>query len=528
MIRTLWLIISAALAVFLAPVLYDALPVIIADLSGGIGSVPVAAVQAMKSDATVRAVGLWSSAAVIFTLLGFLLPAVIEGVMAGIARSRIRSAVDRASARTPFDQMHFRETFVYAPFMADAASRYGAFLTPVEVETRGWKGTPVERHEKLHAAVPASDYFNTRTLVGDRLFLWLFRPLPPLLLGVGLVAFFAVLPRVADATTVDPWPAVIIPAAIAVALAGAAAILIYLMVRTLAGFRRAQTESLCLVLDELFHYTPISKQLRDLLAANQAQMRAVESAVKSLHVTIERTSESEAARITAGVEATGRTLAGSLRNDISAALQEPLEKLALTAKLLTDDQSAQVQQILGNTLKAFLGELEKHVGQELQALSTVLEKATETATKFDQGMGASGRLLTKFVRAQNQELSAALEKHAASFDGTIRSLEDVAARSLTAAGESVGATAAELQALSARLETLLSGDTLRAFNDLIRQLQETGGALRQILEERPHLAAVPAAPANQGGGGDAPAPANFSKELRRIRNLSARGDLPEL
>src|SRR5690606_7573809 len=104
---------------------------------------------------------------------------------------------------------------------------------------------------------------------------------------------------------------------------------------------------------------------------------------------------------------------------------------------------------------------------------------------------ASGRLLTKFVRTQNQELSAALEKHAAAFDGTIRSLEEVAARSLTTASQSVGATAAELQGLSARLETLLSGDTVRTLNDLIRQLQETGGALRQILEERPHLAAFP-------------------------------------
>lgn len=564
MIRTIWLLASAVAAFFLAPFVYLAIPDVMTALAGT--ATPAAALNLLKADATVIAVGLVSSGLVVFTLLAFLLPGVIEGVQAGMARHRLQSAAGHTSARAPFSEHHFREAFVYAPFLGDMAGRYSGFLTPVQVETKGWKGAAIERHEALHATVPAAEFFNPAAMVHGRLFLWLFRPLPLTLLGVGVISFLAILARVANLAAADPWPGVIMPASIALALAATGAAIIYFLVRATLDLRIAQADKLAVTLDGLFHYTPAVKQLREVLAANQAQMKSVESAMKSLHVAIERSSEQEAARLSASIEAAGEMIAHSLRNDLTAVLKEPLDRITLSAKQITEDQSAQIQHVLANTLKAFLGELEGHVGLEIRALQQVLDKAAESATRLEAGVGQSGKLLTKLGQSQSAELSAAFASQAKALEDAIKGLEQSAGRSFREASEGITRAAVELQALAARIqemvETQKTPDVTRLAGELrnaSRALGDAGGpALKRAAFAAPPTPAFTAPqPANldstghpdSPGNPDSPAvaavsgeeaataragapapekPSDLGKELRRIRELSARRDLPKL
>lgn len=552
MIRTIWLLASAVAAFFLAPFVYLAVPDLMTALAGT--ATPAAALKVLKSDATVIAVGLVASGLVVFTMLAFLLPGIIEGIQAGMARHRLESAAGHASARAPFSEHHFREAFVYAPFLGDSAGRYGGFLTPVQVETKGWKGAAIERHEALHATVPAAEFFNPSAIVHGRLFLWLFRPLPLTLLAVGVIAFLAILARVPNIAAENPWPGVIMPASIALALAAAGAAIIYFAVRATLDLRVAQAEKLAMTLDGLFHYTPAVKQLREVLAANQAQMKSVESAMKSLHVAIERSSEQEAARLSASIETAGKTLAHSLRNDLTATLKEPLDRLTLSAKQITEDQSAQIQHVLANTLKAFLGELEGHVGLEIQTLKQVLGKAAESAARLEAGVGQSGKLLSQLGESQNAELSAAFARQAKALEDAIKALEQSAGRSFREASESIARAAAELQSLTARIQEMpelpkpqaqdaatLAGELRNAS----RALGEAGGTgvKRAAFAAPPTPSFTAPRPANLDSApppeaaGDTPAkaaaaapegPSDLSKELRRIRELSARRDLPKL
>ncbi len=552
MIRTIWLLASAVAAFFLAPFVYLAVPDLMTSIAGTV--TPQAALKVMRTDATVIAVGLAASGAVVFTLLAFLLPAAIEGIQTSMSRHRLESAAGHASARAPFGEHHFREAFVYAPHLGAIAGRYASFLTPVQVETKGWKGSAVERHEALHATVPAAEFFNPTSLVQGRLFLWLFRPLPVTLLAVGLVAFLAVIARVAGVAAEDPWPAVMMPAAIALALAAAGAAIIHFIVRATLELRTAQAERLAITLDGLFHYAPAVKQLREVLAANQAQMRTVESAMKSLHVAIERSSEQEAARLGASIEAAGKTIAHSLKTDLTATLKDPLERLTLSAKQITEDQSAQIQQLLANTLKAFLAELEGHVGQEIHTLREVLARAADSAAKLETGVSRSGKLVAKMQENQAAELSAAFTRQAELLAEAVKNLENSAGESFRAASEAIARAASELQTLARRLQEMpapqsqpqpqpqlktAAPDAAALANELRNASRALGDASGAGLARPPLTATRPAnmdetapdAPADnaaEAGAASPEGPSDLTQKLQRIRELSARRDLPKL
>lgn len=534
MIRFLWLLVSAAAAIIFAAPIHDELPNLVTSLTGSV--LPAPAVALLKNDPTVTFVGPLAAGAVILTLVAFLTIAVIEGLFVALARYRLKQATSDSGPNLPLNEERYREIYAQAPYLEDIAYHHAGTLRPV---ARGLKGS-----------VAASTYFGPNPLVDQRLFFWLFGPLPLALAGLGAVAFASTLSDLFAAGQGG-----LAAGALALSLASGAALIVYILTRTVAAWRRLQAERFCADLDRALMVKPLSAELADLIAANDTHAHDISQAIQALEAAVERTAETGTTRIVASLDGTARAISNSLHADMTSAVKEPLSRISFIAKQLSEDQSAQIQQVLRNTLKAFLTEIEGHIGLEIRAMNEVLEKTTSAATALEKILASSGKAMLKFSKTQTAELTAATGQQAQAIATATARLEALAAgletiartvlplldgvranqtallnavESEGSAAQVIGATARELSAAATASKDGLDG--VRALAEQLRQTSANLAALGSGHRPLPGLNTGDSGEVNVVAemGSDEASADQFGAALRKLQALRNTSGLPDL
>lgn len=536
MIRRLWLLVSLAAAMIFAAPLYGNLPGLLGFLS--IATLDASVIALMKNDPAAFLVGRVVSGALIFTVMGFGVLAVVEGILVTSSRARLFRAIAEATSRTPFNATEFRECFAAAPFLADIADAYSSHLINIHNDIRGRKGQETSM-ERVQGLVSAAGFFGPDALVDRRLFWWLFAPLPIVLLGFGSLIAATVFVRVGVSGAIAPAPTAGSVVALIAALALAGATLIYALSRALRLYRRAQAADFCVALDSLLDVAPIEKQFKTLLSASHVHARALEGAIQNLGVAMDE----RLAAIDGGVKGLGRTLKG----DLEAALKDPLDNIAKAAVATNSDQGAQVHNLLRVTLKSFVSELEKQVTGHAKTIDVSLAAAANAADKIEKSFAETTKTFTKVSRTQANELSDALQrgiKALAEFEK--RSRSDVAADVKTVAerlekiadviapmveevknnqtallsavnGDASAAKAITNAAQDLNAAAMAGKETLEGLVTLARELREASRAIRNSGQPSAPLRPTPISSGK-----------NFGEDLKKLRELADEHKLPEL
>ncbi len=542
MIRIIWLVLSFAAAVILAAPLYDFLVGWAAN-NVAYGVFGPSALAALKADFLVRSFGYVATGALILTVTGFLLVALVEGTMIAIATRRVRQAHEDAGVNASFTVSRIQMAFAPAPFLEALAARFAAHTTSVLRESRHLLTGSEGNYEILQSSLPANTHFSRRQLVDDRLALWLFGPLPWFLWGLGVVGTALILTRLnatTDSTAV--WGS----AALILALLGLAAVLAYAVTRSILSWRRLQADRFCETLDELLNFQPLSRQLQEMLNASHVHARTVEAAVQGVTSTIERRSELEAASISDSITTSTAQLGHVIKADIVTALKEPMSQMTMATMRLSEDQSAQVQQMLRSTLKAFLNEVDSLVGKQIRDTTGVIKEAHELSQKLERNINEAFKSASRYSKAQSSELAEALAVHTRSFADTAADfktavsgshalkdslgpiLEDIrqnqeklvsALDNQTAASGIVGRAAGDIAGAAVSITAILDG--LKAATEQLRASREGG------------LAPLP--PSGNTAATAAPTPAavrsnspHLNEDFQKLKSLVGGGDLPEL
>ncbi|MDA5193581.1 hypothetical protein [Govanella unica] len=445
----------------------------------------------LPGDMLVQYVALAAFGALILLLSGFVIPAVVEGVQIGLAQHRINRYAE--------DNLHlsnddFREIFAGSPFLNTVAARAAAqFVTPEEEPTG-----------KVLALLPAERFFSPARLVESRLLLWLFTPLATLLWGLGLVAAALTFARAGGIT--PSWSDLVASAAWCLALPMATGVILRVTTRLIGGWRRLQAAGLCLSLDNLLGFVPGQPPLQTLVSATREQAQAIESS-----------------------------------------LREPLARLTAASTQLSEDQSAQVQQILRTTLKSFVDEVHGLIGQQVTDLHEILKDSSALAHKLDRSLTDSTRAMSKFAKSQTTDMTEALE----TYRSALTSFEEKSRREFGAdfkiitekldhsASAFTNATAGA-DALTRNLEPLMQDmlATQKALLDAVASQQSknprmteedlNGRALPVSSNFQPfdHLKALQSLKA--GLDQAAPPKPALAVDFQKLRALTGGNDLPEL
>ena len=536
MIRRLWLLVSLAAAMVFAAPLYGNLPALLDFLS--IATLDASIIAAMKNDPAVFLVGRVVGGALIFTVMGYGVLAVVEGILVTSSRARLFRAMAEATSRTPFNATEFRECFAAAPFLADIADAYSSHLINIHNDIRGRKGQEASM-ERVQGLVSSVDFFGPNALVERRLFWWLFAPLPVVLLGFGGLIAATVYVRVGINSALAAAPTAASVVALIAALTLAGVTLIYALSRALYLYRRAQAADFCTAVDSLLDVAPLEKQVKALLSASHVHARALEGAVQNLGVALDE----RLAAIDGGVKGLGRTLKG----DLETALKEPLDTIAKAATAANSDQSAQVQNLLRVTLKSFVSELEKQVTGHAKTIDVSLAAAANAADKIEKSFAETTKTFSKVSRAQANELSDALQrgiKALAEFEK--RSRSDVAAdvnavaERLEKIAEAIAPMVEEVRNNQAALLSAVNGDAsaAKAITNAAQDLNAAAKAGKETLEgfvtlaRELRAASQTIAQSGQPSGLARPAAISsgksFGEELKKLRELAGERKLPEL
>lgn len=506
MIRYIWLVVVFAAAYVLSGPVYQFLPTMIDGLTRGILSSSYT--RLLQTNEIVATVGHLVAGAVILTFLGFTVLALVEGFLVTIARNRIRAAHQGAASKAPFSKSRLEDAMSHAPFLEGIMAPYVRDLISVHGEKKHFlrrgKDETV-RYETLEAMRAAGEIVGPDQLVDQRLFLWLFAPLPGLLWGLGVVAGAFAFASVQTGPETTAWTGVIWTAATVLALSGAGAMIVALLHRPVLAMRRVQARRFADELDQLLRYQPLTVQLRDLQMATATQTRHLESAIKTLTDTVSSTAKSGTEALGVAVAEANRSSVESLKTDMEAALAQPLKSLTESARRLSEDQSAQIQQVLRATLKSFIAEIEKHVGGQIRESQSLVKAVAEQAGKLEKSYIETNKALAKQARTQAAELGTALDKalkSVASLEKSMQSaiktdldtvtteLADAAASFKKLSSEALKVTAALEPALGeirnnqkALTETLEARDgDSKALADLISELKATSNASRASAE----------------------------------------------
>jgi len=457
-------------------------------------------------DPVIETIGLLAAGGVILTVAGFTLPALVEGVLISIARRRIRGAHDTARPKSPFDKASFEDAISHAPFLERHLSPYLRDMVVVQIEKKAMlKGgkSQTQRYDTLQATSSARPYAGPDTLVNQRLFLWLFQPLPALFWALAAFAAALVIARIPTGEAPIEWGATIPAFALTIALSGTAGLLIYALTRPLITFRRIQAARFADDLDSLMQFKSSSTLIRDLSQSVVTQSRQMDTGLKTLGESISRANKANSEAFTETFEKGTARVAQGLRSDIEQALSQPIQALLDATQRRDDDQSAQVQKILQATLKAFITELEKHVGKEIQESQKLVKSVTDQASKLEKSYTATNTALAKQAKTQASDLSGA-------FDKALKNLASLE-KSNQAASKVINAAATDLKEAAKA-----SRESVESFVGLAEKMRQATTALKNNT------------PRGTAGGADGKdLSSEVGKNLRRLRNQAGK-DLPKL
>lgn len=457
MIRTLWLLVSFAAALALAAPLYEAAPLLLDAASSSASSSDFW--QLLNRDPLVEIIGLMATGAVVLSFFGFTLPALLETAMLGVVRHRVGEAHRNVGPKTPFTRSRLEEAMAPAPFLMAMAAPYVRGLVPVTAERKQLArrgGTGPVRYETLRAVNAAEPWLGPDALVNRRAFLWLFLPLPMLLWAAAATAAALVLARLPMDAEIVAWTAITPALGASTGFLAGAALFCLLLTRPLLAFRRNQAAALAADFDRMMEFQPVTAQIRDLQLAAVTQSRQIDSHLKGLSDNIRKSAQDNNKLMASNVSTLTGEVVKSLGQDIEKAIAAPLNAITDAAKQASEDQSAQVQQALRSTLKAFIAEIDKHLGGEIRESRALVKAVTDQATKLEKSYAEANKALAKQAKIQATDLSSAVEKAVKSLSDLEKSNQAAIKDGLASAAKDLAQTADRLKNLSETTDKLIA------------------------------------------------------------------------
>ncbi len=305
--------------------------------------------------------------------------------------------------------------FAEAPEFSAHAAAFAATLESVADEDEAEEGATF----LLRSSVPPHVFLGQHALVERNLYLWFFRSLPILLVGIGAFALAGTvivdLHGLMDGrTTVGEAQLRLLAATrtglIALTMAGFSAFLIAILTRIALGARVAQANRITDLLSVLFPGGAEARQLADVALASRTSAQDLSASIAKLGNKIHQDITKQAQKVLQATEAESDALATKLGQAVEATLSKPIAKLTSATKTLTQDQSDRVKKLLDAVLATFVAELEKSFGGQTREIQKLLKSSVTTVEKAEKTFGQVIKDLGTHSKEQLAALAGQIEK----------------------------------------------------------------------------------------------------------------------
>lgn len=305
--------------------------------------------------------------------------------------------------------------FAEAPEFSAHAAAFAATLESVADEDEAGKDAAF----LLRSSVPPYVFLGPRTLVERNLYLWFFRSLPILLVGIGLFALAGTvivdLHGLMDGRTIVGEAQLRLLAAtgtglIALTMAGFSAFLIAILTRIALGARVAQANRITDLLSVLFPGGAEARHLADVALASRTSARDLLTSITKLGNKIHLDITKQAQKVLQATEAESDALATKFGQAVESTLSKPIAKLTIATKTLTQDQGDRVRKLLDAVLATFVAELEKSFGGQTREIQNLLKSTVATVEKADKTFGQVLKGLGTHSKEQLATLAGQFEK----------------------------------------------------------------------------------------------------------------------
>ncbi len=432
--RTLWFTISLLLSVAAGYFGYGLLPSLIDSMTTGI--LPSSYIYLLKNNFFIMLSGQIAIGILAMVLLGFVLPALIDGIMIWQARQRIAAFPEKSRAKSRSLIAEFMAIFNNIPLLLDNARGYAEYLEELPQAASGTKTQGREDLPRLHTRVAAQGFFPITRMVDRPLRSWLFTQLPALLLAIGLViCLIATLLGVHDYKEVLPmdpvgsssilWTRLEI-GIFALTLAAVGSLLCAAINRVVLGLRRGQAADFCDALDLKFSFTPPTVVLDEILRSQQEQGKAGSMALEKMSGEVTLVLKSGQKDLGDSFAKTSDALAIKLAKAIDTSLHAPMETLTAATVKLTAEQADMVSGLVKSSLAAFVENLEKHAGDQIRESNNVMKSTATLASKIERSFTDASKNVVKAGKEQSDSIanvSKELNKTLTMFKGLEQGLE---------------------------------------------------------------------------------------------------------
>lgn len=332
----------------------------------------------------------------------------------------LREQKTNKGVEQPMTIKEFTTLFAGTGSLEQMAAEYTGSLYEAEIPLDG------KKQKVTLSRSGAAPHFYPGTLVDRSLFLWLFRAVPILLIGLGLSVFAYALAlgygtevqaaaNEAVASRLDQY---LVAGLLAATVSIASAACVAAGTRMAAALRTVQLAGFCKEVDSLFPHGMETAHLQQVAQSSQDDSLKLTKALDKLRSEIKSAGDSASKAIQSASQDANKALTGS----VSKALDKPMTDLAASTQALAGDQNERVANLLEATLKAFIEELSAHSAEQMQQLKDQLSGATEMSQRAGQNFTTATETLSKQVVEQAQTLNQ-------SFDAALKTLTDFEKRS---------------------------------------------------------------------------------------------------
>ncbi len=275
----------------------------------------------------------------------------------------------------------------------------------------------------VRATVPAESFFNAELIVDGYLHTEFFKHLPGIFTGLGIIATFSGLIAGLQAFDVKSADPLALKASLGVlfghvgsafllsAVAIGLAMLCTLLEKILYAGTVHSVSEIAVALDGLFKSGVGEEYLSKLVRSSEdgaVQTRQLkESLVEDLKVLLTNLTERQIAAT--------HQLSTDIGANLEASLQAPLQKIADTVQMASQDQSASAGRMIENLMATFMGQMRDTMGSQMGDLSTLMQQSAASIIRVEENL----RGLVGDMRSANTASSEGIQY---AMEGLISSL----------------------------------------------------------------------------------------------------------
>jgi len=339
----------------------------------------------------------------------------------------------------------------------------------------------------VRATVPADSFFNAELVVDGRLHTEFFKHLPGIFTGLGIIATFSGLIaglQSFDVKAVDPDSlkaslgglfdhvgSAFLLSAVAIGLA---------MVCTIAEkFLYAANvhaiTSIALALDGLFKSGVGEEYLSKLVRSSEdgaVQTKQLkESLVEDLKVLLTNLTERQ-------IEATQR-LSAEIGASLETSLQAPLQKIAETVQVASQDQSASAGRMIETLMGTFMTQMRDAMGSQMGDLSSMMQQSANSIMRVEENL----RRLVDDMQRANASSSEGIQRAMESLLSSLASHEQQQSEALGGAKTQILSSVQKAVEQMAAAQIAGASQVGTAAADATRQIADVSAEARRAGEE---------------------------------------------